>query len=78
MASEYIIRKSSRPIVSGNTARNIDGYAGPSCEAAAIEKGRVYTTLFEALCDAARLEEVNHIGWRIYKVGSSRPLIYFQ
>ncbi len=55
----YIIRKASR-----------DGgaYDGPSCEDAGIPRGRRYIMRENAEVAAAKLQEVNPVGWEVVEV----------
>jgi len=53
----YVIVKLSR---TGTAA-----YTGPACATAGVEPGRVYTNLDKALADAARLSDVNPVGFDV-------------
>ncbi len=63
--AEWVIHKWSR------SASNVS-YNGPACEAAGIIGGQVYTDRATAEADAARLTQVNPVGFHV----SERPVVY--
>lgn len=65
MPTKYIIMKSSRAF-EGATAPW--AYRGPTCAAAGVTPGQVYTDKTEAETDAARLTKYNPVGFVVLEL----------
>lgn len=51
-------------------SRYVEPYAGPACEAAGVPRGRRYILKENAEADAARLSEVNPVGFDVEEVSA--------
>jgi hypothetical protein len=65
----YVIVKSDRIYCGGK------GYAGPSCDIANVEPGKIYRYFSDALKDAESLTNVNGVGWTIHVFSAKKEFV---
>lgn len=57
----YVVVKSSRDYAGG------EGYAGPACEKAGVEPGKIYHFILDADAAAKKLTAVNPVGFKVVR-----------